>query len=154
LSIPPLNHIRLNCSIDGACWTWAGQKTGKDYPLVYWKGKRLSVRRVVGKLESGLFARMKCGNPLCVAPHHIVRLTRSQYKKGQEFTLAAKLAMTRGQRKRPDRKLTMERAKDIRVRLIAGEPAKEVAKAEGISRQAVDQIKLNRVWRETTPFSI
>jgi hypothetical protein len=125
------------------------------------KGKRAlpacllkeSVQRAprIGKIGTGC---SRACNPLCVAPHHIVRLTRSQYKKGQEFTLAAKLAMTRGQRKRPDRKLTMERAKDIRVRLIAGEPAKEVAKAEGISRQAVDQIKLNRVWRETTPFSI
>lgn len=65
--------------IDGKCTLWQGS-LDKGIPVWYYKGEKLSVRRVVyeyrkGLIPKGFYVKMTCGKPECIQNEHMELVT-------------------------------------------------------------------------------
>jgi ribosome-binding protein aMBF1 (putative translation factor) len=143
----------------GECQVWTGYSTNKT-PQVDHNGKMVPVRRLLCELDgvaiTGQYFGVRCGTELCVCPEHIIQ--RSQ--KGHAKVMAKSAATRRAakatdqyiaRRNRPDTKLDVDKAREIRESLESG-PV--LAARFGVSRSLVNKIKRGEYWRDhSNPFA-
>lgn len=154
MSFLPLEQIYARCTEVGDCLEWGGSiRKGKNLP-VYGKDQT-SVRRMVveqsrgGPIPTALHPVPKCRNPRCVRDEHLVLNTKVQIlsttrKAGKlQVASAAKLAVRRA---RPDVKLSMDAARDIRRSVL---PSRTLAEQYGVTMAMVTRIRRNEAWRES-----
>src|SRR5687767_8625125 len=68
---------------EGECLIWRGYVANKT-PQVAHNGKMVTVRRLMLQLQGKDpkdYCASSCGDPLCVAPHHIVSRSKSLHLK-------------------------------------------------------------------------
>jgi hypothetical protein len=140
---------------DGDCLIWTGAKNGAGYPLAQIDGRMRSVRRVV--LEAGrgeplarrIVVSTTCGCTDCIAPEHLRAATHARNMARaigrKPADVRARMALAR---RRTAPKLTLERAREIRVAVACGEPRAAVAGRMGISVRMVGLIVRGAAWRE------
>lgn len=119
------------------CWLWCGTMFG-GYGQYSHEGKtrkahRRSYEALVGPIPEGLALDHLCRNPSCVNPAHLEPVTwRENVYRGAQA------------------KLTMEKAREIRARIAAGETAAPLSVEYGVSLQVIWEISEDRTWREDT----
>ena len=155
-----LDRILANCEEFGECLLWKGvmansnpqlwvRATEQD-PRNYVPARRLVYEATKGMpIRSGYFPVMKCREPRCLNPAHIVILTRSQIgllatKEGKYGTPARRAAISKARRQDTRSKLTLALANEIRVSTDTG-PV--LAERYGIDKSLVNRIKRGEVWR-------
>lgn len=146
---------------EGECWNWTGaMQTCGVSPVMRWKGKTNSVRRLImlerGPNQPSMLATYTCTNPLCVHPEHVawaIRRTiqrRTTAEQGHQSDLlrCKKLA----DKARAKAKLTLELAAAVRE---AEGVQHEIAARFGISQATVSAIKTGKTWRTygANPFA-
>lgn len=164
--IETLEDVLARCTVDAKtrCWHWTGAVKAKYNTPVFYDpvaGQGIPGRRAVwelinGKLPRGKYVVMKCDCVDCLYIGHMRPVTRGQLmrKANLRRTAATIARMTVASRKRPDRKLTIEKAREIRARLAANETVTEISKDLGISRSTTHLVKHNHIWRESTPWGV
>jgi len=148
-----ITRISGMCREDGDCWVWLGcvQSCG-DNPTMRLYGKTGGVRRFVlehkGVNVKGKIATYSCGNHMCVAPNHLVAVTR----KTLQVRTAENLPIdTRIKRAHKVRKIT--RARGVLTQELAdmirddSRDSKEIAAELGVSQQVVWCVKAGLTWR-------
>jgi hypothetical protein len=122
---------------DDGCWMWTGT-LNKGYGMFSFGGKtrrahRFAYEALVGPIPEGLALDHLCRNPACVNPAHLEPVTwRENVYRGAQA------------------KLTMEKAREIRARIVAGESAAPLSREYGVSLQVIWEISEDRTWREDT----
>lgn len=80
-----------------ACWLWRGKMSNDGYPII-WRGKRPTgahrevYTRELGAIADGLVLDHLCRRPLCVAPHHLEPVTRSENELRKSFRYRSRRA--------------------------------------------------------------
>jgi hypothetical protein len=146
---------------DGACLAWTKATNSSSQPVAFIDGKAAqSVRRFVVRMSGRpIHARqvviVTCGNPLCLNADHL--------RVGLHST-AMKLAWDRGAFNKPLRqskgrlaaqaksKLSMEAARDIRLRCANGESKAELAREYDVWPSAIYAIVNHERWADTGGF--
>ena len=138
---------------------WTGYlHVNSGHPQTSNGGRPIGVRRLtairLGMNPGKRVVTNKCGNKLCVAPHHLIMTTR-QSKSAQILRLAnlnPNLQMKRHVHTRKKSKLTYADAEAIRQ--IEGKSQAEIAMMYGISQRSVWNILNYKTWREdiSSPF--
>ena len=163
-----LDWIRDRCmESEGNCLIWTQQcKGGRfPYPVVHRNalasGKRGStgVRRIAfflghGKDPGKLWIKMHCQDTRCLNPQHMILVHRSVYAKGKPRQADHAARAAEGRRKSPATKLNLEKAREIRRRLDAGELGYKLAAEFGVTKHMVSNIKRGKAWREPSPFRL
>lgn len=143
---------------EGDCRLWQGFSTN-DTPMVYdgAEGKMASVRKLIHKLDGGYVSAKyfcaSCGNPLCVAPEHIIQRNektqcRQMAKQSIKHKAKRSAAVLLWRRANP-LKLDMDRARQIRA---DERPYQAIADDFGVSKSMVGKIKRGQYWRDN-PWS-
>jgi hypothetical protein len=156
-----LKTIRDRCTEDGDCWIWGWAVNSAGHPLARVNGKPgQMVRRVAllefGKKPTGKYRRVTdlCGNKLCCNPEHLRFASLSEVMKKAADNNRSRLDYLRrvksNQEKGPA-KLTWEKVREIRVRLVS-ENAGQIAPDYGVSRRTIEEIKYGKAWREVSPW--
>lgn len=140
---------------EGGCLIWTGAKNGEGYPLAQVDGRMRSVRRVLLEqlrgepLPKQMVAVTRCGCSDCILPDHLraaahsANMARAVGRK--PIDVRARMAIAR---RRTAPKLTLARARDVRLAVAAGEPRVAVAARMGVSVGMVNQIVRGAAWRE------
>jgi hypothetical protein len=161
-----MNHtiesMLAQCEEVGECLEWQGRMQNGS-PQVFMGKKEdgqsryRTARRVFTELLNGspLPALQRCiatcGNARCM--RHIGVRTHKQIaaiavKAGAQSTPGFRAAMVRGRRNRPDVKLSIEKAREIRASGLSG-PA--LAAIYGVNRTAIAAVRRGDMWREALP---
>jgi len=126
------------------CWEWTAALNNKGYPMINYEGKvqlatRLIYRTVNGPLESEECILHFCDEPACCNPRHLQK--GSQLDNIEDCVSKGRNA--RGQ-KHNFAKLT-----EADVLAIRADPRNhnQTAKAYGISRETVRNIRQRRTWQ-------
>jgi hypothetical protein len=149
--------------IDGQCWEWLGARMTERSPGVgnygiLWdktvessfqniSAHRLSYQLHHGAISDNMHVCHTCDNPPCVNPDHLF-LARAADNMRDKF---AKMRHPMGS-KHYAAKLTEGIVRDIRQRVADGEKQNAVAKALGLSKQAVNDIVLGKAWKHVQPL--
>lgn len=155
-----LEHIRSRTAEEGSCWIWRLGVDAGGYPQMSVKGYACkSVRRLaliaVGRPPAPRMpVTAKCNCKTCVNPDHLVQSTTkviavAAAKRGafSRPDRAAKIAAA----KRPLGKLTMDKAREIRLRT---EPAHVLGPIYGVDKSLITRIRAGKCWREySSPFA-
>lgn len=154
-----LQTIRERCEEVGDCWIWQGCAS-PGYPLVKINGRgAVLVRRLVCELDGRPPAprqpvASRCNEKLCCNPAHlfpssIQAIAKAAAKRGafSGADRAAKIAAT----KRAAGKLTMQKAREIRMRT---EAAHVLAPIYGVDKSLINKVRSGRAWRDmSSPFA-
>jgi hypothetical protein len=142
------------------CWRWVGARSNGVTPSMQWLGRVDNVRRHIlrdrGAILTGYLAGTSCGNPTCVNPDHVVKMTRSKASKIAADAMDAASKLLRAKNISAGRKkyakLTAEQADAIRVDT---RPQRTIAAEYGVAQWAVYAIKSGRTWKtySSGPFS-
>ena len=151
-------QIKARCAVgEGGCWEWPGP-FDHTTPALWLKidGRRVkrSVRRLLSPAQPGRRPSADCGNWRCVTPAHIVWLTRSELMRRMGPRCVQHTLAIRAARRRQARKLDLQKAREIRARLLAGEHKLVIAAEYGVHRSTVRLIEIGRCWAEVTPWSL
>ena len=132
------------------CWDWTGAALPRGYGRFYFRGKpryahRVSVElftcRQVADHEVVMHA---CDRPCCVNPDHLSVGSHADNMRDA----SAKGRIVRVQNwngpRNPRAKLSVTQTEQIRLRALAGEPAKILAAEFGVSTVRVGQIRRAR----------
>lgn len=117
------------------CWVWTGYKL-RGYGQLQVKGKTQKAHRVayeleVGLIPDGLVLDHLCRNRACVRPTHLEAVRQS--------TNAQRGAQAR---------ITMDDAREIRARIVAGELQGSIATDYAVSIHTIHWIAEDVMWRE------
>lgn len=154
-----LQTIRERCEEVGDCWIWQGCAS-PGYPLVKINGRgAVLVRRLVCELDGRPPAprqpvAARCNDKLCCKPAHLYPssikvIAKAAAKRGafSSADRAAKIAAT----KRAAGKLTMEKAREIRMR---PESAPVLAPIYGVDKSLINKVRSGKAWRDmSSPFA-
>lgn len=154
-----LKMIHDRCHEVGDCWIWTGCASG-GYPLAKVKDRGvLLVRRLACELdnrppEPRQPVAAHCNEKLCCNPAHLFpssvkAIAKAAAKRGafSGADRAAKIAAT----KRAAGKLTMQKAREIRMRT---EAAHVLAPIYGVDKSLITRIRAGKCWREySSPFA-
>ncbi len=140
---------------DGDCRVWTGAFNGESYPQLWIDGRMRSVRRVLIELRRGaplpaaMVAVARCGCRECVNPAHVVMRTHSAQmaRSVPRKSADVRVRMALG-RRRSAPKLTLARARYIRLAVAGGTPRRALAEEFGISVGMVGQVVRGTVWQE------
>ena len=150
-----VQSLRDRCREVGQCWEWSGCLTSTKHPSVNLNGKMVLARRLMATLAGkpiakGKRAYMRCENPLCINPDHIIEKTHQQIMKRQGelgklggITRSSKIAAIK--RAGPQAKLTIEIVREIRA---ASTTHKVEAERRGVHPSKIAAIRQHRCWRE------
>lgn len=150
---------KVNIGGKDECWEWTGSFKSKRGKNTYGKFGTLdqpngSAHRVAWEMANGeplgkRFACHRCDNKACVNPKHLYAgdhrsntqdaVERGGFKRGAEKRDVAGEA-------HPQAKLTKSDVLEIRRRIVAGESHKSIAKAFGITRVSVTEIRTGNKW--------
>lgn len=134
--LPPRFWSKVRIEGDG-CWVWTAN-LNNGYGNFSFGGKtrkahRFAYQALVDVVDDTLALDHLCRNPPCVNPAHLEPVTwRENVYRGAQA------------------KLTMEKAREIRVRIAAGETAAPLSVDYGVSLQVIWEISEDRTWREDT----
>lgn len=150
---------------DGDCRLFRGRRNRYGYAYIYPKanGPSWLAHRYAWMLAGGELPRVlvnDCGHRHCCLPAHWrpfnsvaaqmrLRKARGQVSRGLQHSLSIRAA-----RRAQPCKLSVDLAREIRALDRAGVMRKDIAARFGVSRQTITSVCQNRIWRETTPFSI
>lgn len=138
---------------EGDCLIWRGVVTESGAPVVYYKGKRAYLRRLIwremndAEPPANMVASSTCGTRGCCNPAHVAMVTRSVTQNqaiaagrrpgGEAWS--AKMALVRQSRS----KITWEMVRRIR----ACSSLMEAVRMSGLPKGNVAQIWTHRTWR-------
>lgn len=140
---------------EGDCLLWKGSMASTNIPTVCVEADaRRSVRRLLwqmlnGPIPANKFASCSCGEPRCVAPEHLVLMTKRQIAKRTAKTgvfanhvRVAKIAAT----KRAASPITWD---DVaRIRSAPRGQGLAIAKELGVSQMTVWRIRHHKSWKQ------
>lgn len=135
------------------CWLWTGTTTGGygrfnigSYRTH--KAHRVSYVLAYGEFDQSLLVCHKCDNPQCVRPDHLFLGTHADNMSD----MAVKGRHVSYNRGRPEliwsRKLSREKAAEIRARFSAGVSARELAKVYGVLPGQIRKVAKGDAWAE------
>lgn len=157
--IETVEQIKLQCTEEGDCWIWDGDRKNGRTPTIYLGGKLCSVRRVVAEatgLELGrkLLATNTCNDQRCVAPHHIVAMTQKGLQKRSAEVLKHQSSMSRLIKLRNTKRATLNMQTARAIRAQEGlKTNRALAKEYGVCETQIGRIMKHKVWRELeNPF--
>lgn len=150
---------------DNECWEWQGTKRSgtHGYGMIMshkvngvprWvRAHRLSYEFFHGPIPPMMHVCHRCDNPPCVNPKHLFIGTnadnqRDKNQKGRGYKGGARIA-AHGEAHYAA-KLTPDKVREIRRRLIAGESQRIIAADFGVKQVCVSQIHLRRTWKSVT----
>ena len=140
-STPVYRRVFSRCvrTPDG-CLEWTGAKTPTGYGVITVARQQHYTHRAVlewktGKSMKGLVTRHSCHNPSCCDPNHLEPGTQRENA----------LDMMTSERSGKAR-ITLEQARDIKLRLDDGQRPCNVAREIGCSEATVRSIKSGRSW--------
>lgn len=121
------------------CWPWTGLINDKGYGLYgNDRAHRLVWKLFFGPIGNGLFICHRCDNPPCVNPLHLFLGTPAENSTDM---------VKKGRVDRSSAKIGVATLYEIRRRLATGESQYSIAKDFGVSRSAVEHIKLGTTWK-------
>ena len=140
------------------CWLWTGayfwdSKRGNRYGKIYVKGKlcrahRISWELYEGTIPDGLYVLHKCDNHACVNPAHLYLGTQAQNVLDTRDRGRMNHANACRGEKRPNAKLTVEQAFEVRALASSrAMPQTKIAAMFGISQSVVGRIARGKAWR-------
>ena len=155
-------YIYAPCKEDGDCWIWQKGRSGNGTPTLHppGGGRQIGARRY---LAAGLglsiedrFVTTTCRNKLCMAPEHLLVVTRSKLGKlnhahtGYASNIARCKKISDTKRSRYA-KLTLEQAIDIRQ---SSEILEVSAQRYSISKATAQRIRAGEAWKDySSPFA-
>lgn len=119
-----------------ACWLWTGAVDMGGRAQIYWSGRVQPASRAVVFLETGevpppgMHVCHRCDNPQCVNPGHLFLGSPSV----NQMDAVSKGRHSSGQRRPP---VAQEQRDEMVRRYQAGESARAIATALGVSRRCV-----------------
>jgi hypothetical protein len=148
---------------NGDCMEWEGAFDSWGAPIFKMKldnGKwanRPVRRAMAGLLDAPMkmIATVKCGNPACIEPSHIVKMTRAKLqnrtakvtKYGDCEVRRQAIAVKRRER---GTVLSMEIAREMR---LSGLSSRKAAAKWGVTQKTALLVMNNKIWREANVFS-
>lgn len=150
-TLSPRARARLDAKVerrDDGHWHWRGKPHSKGSGPYFWTGDRLEpVRRVLwrehhrGELDEAKNVVTVCDDPACIRPHrsHNRPVTASERRRRAAFYA-------------PGAKLPLRRVRAIKRRLARGQDTLvAIAADEGVSPEAIRQIRDEESWAQVTP---
>ncbi|WP_294768600.1 hypothetical protein [uncultured Rhodoferax sp.] len=107
-----------------------------------------------GPIPEGHLVYRTCCNNACVLDSHIKCGTRKDWAKARKKLGATKhkpttrIAITLAARRRPDVTNSIEKARLVRSMSAARMPVADIARATGVHRVMVKEIRQGRAWKE------
>ena len=149
----------------GECKEWLHGVQSAGHPQITYRGKPTLARRLAWCLDKGFeLADIKglnvwptCGNRLCINPAHArvttrgVMLTEMASAGRFKFSNAKSVASTKS--RRAASRISMDDARAIRAKAMAGVRRKELAAEYGLCDSSIDNIVNGRTWREAVGSS-
>lgn len=158
-----MDWVNERCEEDGDCLIWKLRVSGTNQPVYCFRvdGKHYGrhVRRLVWTASGGRELRPKevvtpsCGNSKCLNPEHLGVSTKAKIlrKSMDRPDVRAAYSATGAKRMRPEAKLTMEKAAQIRA---SDKKPKELAEEFGVCTAMVSKIRRGVAWRDlSNPFA-
>lgn len=133
---------RVTFEPNTGCWLWLGHVQTKGYAQATIDGRLCLVNRVVlGILDAGprIMALHRCDQPSCVNERHLYRGTARDNALDMVRKNRSYLA-----------KLTTDQVAGIRSLLGAGVGIMSVAAMYSMTYSAIDAIRRNRNWKQTS----
>lgn len=145
------SRVKVN---DAGCWIWQGAiknpGTGLPYGWVSFRGKQMNAHRVswmlhFGEIPIGLEVCHSCDVPACVNPEHLFLGSHSENMKDM-WSKRRHKSPSEGVEGSLSAKLSLDKVKEIRVKLANGVYQKQIAKEFGVSQATVSFINTGRNW--------
>jgi hypothetical protein len=119
----------------GDCWVWIGP-LNRGYGMVSYLGETRRAHRIAyelqhGPIADGLVLDHLCRNRACVRPEHLEAVRQATNAQ-------------RGEQAR----ITMDDAREIRARIVAGELQGSIAEDYAVSIHTIHWIAEDIMWRE------
>lgn len=132
------------------CWDWKVSKTQKGYGHFGFSGRILIAHRFawelyVGEIPEGLCVLHHCDNPGCVNPSHLFLGTHTDNAHDRDNKSRGSYG-----EKRPNAKLTSDKAKEIRMRWSDGARIADLGREFGVTHQTISTIVHYRKWRRAS----
>lgn len=161
-----LSHIHDRCRDDGGCWVWLGclQACGTT-PTMRIPGTRTtaSVRRVVMQAKgidvTGKLVSNTCESPMCVAPAHLLAMTRKQLQEKTAASIPPDAKIKRNARLAIQSRRRNAKLDDSAVQSIRSADKSvsnsTLAKQHGVSTAAIWRARSYISWKplEANPFA-
>lgn len=131
------------------CWIYSRLNPVSGYGQLMVNNKSMSAHRYswvlhFDKIPYGLFVLHKCDTPACVNPDHL--FLGNQFDNMQDCEKKGRCKRPMGEN-HPSSKLTEEKVRQIRIRLIDCKiTQKKLGEEFGVSERTISSIKLGRVW--------
>lgn len=159
-----LDIIKARCKINPAteCWEWMNCVQSNGYGRINVNRKstyvhRLAYRLSKGSIPNGIDICHKCDNRRCCNPEHLFAGTRldnmRDAKEKGRTSSGRKHGATVICHSRARAKLTMEKAREIRLLRASGISTKEIAAKFEVDASNVRLIVAYKIWREAGLFS-
>jgi hypothetical protein len=136
------------------CWNWVGAKDRPGYGVIgntrgekAKKAHRVSWELHNGPITGGLFVCHRCDNPACVNPNHLFLgtaqdNTADRHNKGRDGLKG------RSGDRHPRAKLSMQKAREIRVKHAAGVKQYVLAEEYGVSPMTISAVIVGKAWAQ------
>jgi len=155
-----LDNLHMYCDECGDCLRWKLSVNSAGAPQANLDGKPQLVRRYVFWLRGGKLdgARTRitsiCGDPLCVAPAHIVCRTYGQvlketYRKGARSGASAYVKRLEQAQRSGMTKLDWNKVREIRA--LPPQPIQHIADRYGIDHRTASSVLKGESWKERMP---
>jgi hypothetical protein len=129
------------------CWLWKGSKNQDGYGVIWHVDRLRGAHRISwllnrGPIPDGLDVLHKCDVRLCCNPEHLFLGTHGDNCNDRTRKERSAKGEAHGRSK-----LTNEQVIEIRARFAAGQSARVVAEAFGVTKGTVRHIKMGRHWK-------
>ncbi len=145
-----LAHIleRVEPDLNSGCWLWPGATARRGYGVAKIGGRTRTIHRAVfemhhGPLRPGTQVCHRCDTPQCVNLNHLFAGTCRDNANDRQSKGRGNQA--RGEASGPSI-LTEKQAREIVLRLSAGEPGVSIARAYGVAANTIYSIKSGQSW--------
>jgi HNH endonuclease len=132
------------------CIIASGYKDKDGYALVSRKGRRMRAHRAVwerlhGPIPPGMFVCHRCDNPGCVNARHLFLGTPADNSADRNRKRRQASGVRNGRAK-----LTMDQARDIKRRALAGQSMCALAREYGLDSSTVQDLVSGKNWAGLT----